>query len=287
MKRVFLTGAALLLAICGLIFLTTGNLFGREFNGLFPEEPVSVGPEGLPLSGKTIVCMGDSILGMNRTGTSVTAFLAEKTGATVYNAGFGGTRLAVHQREGYAAFSGWTMAEAAVKGDWSRQEGEAALGSSYFPAQLENLKAIDFSGVDILILHYGANDFTADIPLDREKDPVDVGTLCGALRHTLKAWREAFPELEIWISLPLYRYWPDEDAYAEDYRNGLGLTLADYVQALYQTVREEGASVIDGYEAMGMDRKNVKWMTLDGVHLSRAGRKRLAQVMGECLLAAQ
>lgn len=287
MKRVLLMGVALILALCGLVFLTTGNLFGREFNRLFPEETVSVGPEGLPLSGKTIVCMGDSIIGMNRTGSSVTAYLAEKTGATVYNAGFGGTRLAVHQRAGYAAFSGWAMAQAAAGGDWSRQETEAALGSSYFPEQLENLKTVDFSEVDILILHYGTNDFTADIPLDNGEDPLGPGTLCGALRHTLKIWREAFPELEIWISLPVYRYWPDEGAYAEDYRNGLGLTLPDYVQALARTAGEEGVCVIDGYEKMGMDRKNVSWMTLDGVHLSRAGRKRLAEVMGECLLEAQ
>lgn len=285
MKRIVLRAAALILAGCGLIFLMTGNLFGREFNRLFPEEPVSVGGEGLPLSGKTVVCLGDSIIGMNRTGSSVTACLADKTGARVYNAGFGGTRMSVHQKEGYRAFSLWALSDAIVTGDWTWQEAEAPMGASYFPEQLKVLQTMDFSQVDILVLHYGTNDFTAPsgIPLDNGEEPLDITTLCGALRYSLKRLEEAFPETAIYVSLPVYRYWPEEGEYPETYRNSLNLSMTDYVQAMKQTAQDEGISIIDGYADMGMDKSNVKWMTLDGVHLSRAGRKALAQCMADVL----
>lgn len=285
MKKILLIVTTCILTGCLLVFLLTGNILGYEFNSLFPDEPLSVGPADSPLSGKTVVCMGDSIIGMVRNSTSVTAYLAKETGATVYNVGFGGTRTSVHTRPGYAAFSLWMLADAIAHNDWTAQESQASEGSDYFSRQLEILKEIDFSQVDILLLHYGTNDFTASpgIELDNPSDPLDYTTLSGALRYSINTLSEAFPQLQIYVSLPLYRYWPDTGEYPETFCNSLGKYLPDYVEELRETAQECGLFVIDGYTDMGLNRETVVSLTLDGTHLNRYGRKRLGEFIGNYL----
>lgn len=45
------------------------------------------------LKGKKILCIGDSLFGLYHGSDSTPAFVAERTGATVYNGGFGGCRI--------------------------------------------------------------------------------------------------------------------------------------------------------------------------------------------------
>lgn len=80
------------------------------------------------LSGKTVVCFGDSIFGMTRDTTSVPAWAAAFTGAKVYNVGFGGCRMAVHPTSGYAAFSMWALAGVADEFNCPCIDGYKALG---------------------------------------------------------------------------------------------------------------------------------------------------------------
>ena len=284
-KRVLITSAAILLMLCIGVYLCTGNICGHEFNRLFPEVPVSHGVAGKPLSGKEVVCIGDSIIGMTRTGTSVTAYLAKETGATVYNAGFGGTRMSKHTKNGYGAFSMYLLADAIVRQDWELQERYVSQASDYFPAQLQSLKQIDFSTVDIMIIHFGTNDFTASPGIDPDNmlDPLDCGTTAGALRYSIQRLQEAFPQLQIYVSLPLFRYWPESKEFPDTYRNDLGKLLDEYIQAIRQAAEDCGVPVIDGSSEMGMNQQTVSRFTLDGVHLSRAGRKRFSGVISSHL----
>ena len=88
------------------------------------------------LEGKTIVNFGDSIFGLNSgTGTEVSAVLANITGATVYNSGYGGCRMASYLKadgsinEPWDAFSMYRLVDAIVSGDFSYQEGHSASTS--------------------------------------------------------------------------------------------------------------------------------------------------------------
>ena len=238
------------------------------------------------LRGKTVVCFGDSLFGMDRGDTSVASVIAEHTGAVVYNVGFGGTRMSVHPDDGYAPFSMWALADAVASGDFSVQDAHAAEGQDYFAEQLGVLKGIDFSGMDIALLHFGTNDFTADVALD---DGTETNsTICGALRYSIGKLLSAYPKLRIFVSLPVFRCWTGEDGTVTDsgaYRNGNGVTLPDVCAALTSAAREYNIPVLDGYHGMGINRINASSFLADGTHLNENGRDRFGAFLAAGIAA--
>ena len=182
------------------------------------------------LADKKIVIFGDSIIGATRDQTSVPAYAATYTGATIYNVGFGGCRMSVHPTAGYAAFSMWALADAIATNTWTTQDAQASSGADYFPEQLALLKSIDFSTVDEIVIHYGTNDFAANVPIDSSSNTSDTGTVCGALRYSIQKILGAYPKIKIFVSLPIYRMW--NSVGAETYTNGLGKKLPEYNAAM-------------------------------------------------------
>ena len=243
------------------------------------------------LYGKKVVCFGDSLFGMYRGSDSATAFVEQETGANVYNVGFGGCRMSVHPSNGYAAFSMWALAKAIAENNWTTQDAQASSGSSYFPEQLALLKSIDFDDVDIAVIHYGTNDFGAGnvILLDNENDHDDYNTLCGALRYSIEKLLGAYPQLRIFVSLPVYRYWTSDGAttYAESYTNKNGNILPEFVEALRNTASEYNLPVIDGYYGLGINKANASEFLSDGTHHNETGRERFGRYIGQSLIAQQ
>ena len=243
------------------------------------------------LYGKTVVCFGDSLFGMYRGEDSAPAFVAKETGATVHNVGFGGCRMAVHPTSGYGAFSMWALAKAIAENNWTTQDAEASSGSAYFPEQLALLKSIDFSKVDIAVIHYGTNDFASGngIPIDNASDHDDYNSLRGALRYSIEKLLSAYPKLRIYISLPVYRYWTDNGTttYAETYLNKISKTLPEFVEALRNTAAEYNLPVIDGYYGLGINKANASTFLSDGTHHNATGRERFGRFIGQNLITQQ
>ena len=229
------------------------------------------------LNGKKVVVFGDSIIGMTRDQTSVPAYAAAYTGATTYNVGFGGCRMSVHPTNGYAAFSMWALADAVSTGTYTTQDAQASSGSDYFPEQLALLKSIDFSAVDMIVIHYGTNDFAANVAIDNAADDDDTTTLCGALRYSLRKLQTAYPKIRIFVSVPIYRKWGNVGA--ETYTNSNGKKLWDFCTALAGVAAEFNCPVIDGYKALGINTINDAAFSSDGTHLNDYGR----QAFGECI----
>lgn len=239
---------------------------------------------GMPLlSGRKVVVFGDSIIGMTRDQTSVPAYAAAYTGAEVYNVGFGGCRMAVHPTSGYAAFSMWALADAVASGNYTLQDAQASNGSDYFPEQLALLKTINFSGVDMIVIHYGTNDFAANVTIDNTSDDDDTATLCGALRYSLRKLMTAFPKIRIFVSVPIYRKW--DSTGAETYTNGSGKKLRDFCEALIGVAGEFNCPVIDGYKALGINAINNAAFSSDGTHLNDHGRKAFGELIGGSLIS--
>lgn len=235
------------------------------------------------LSGKTVVCFGDSIFGMTRDTTSVPAWAAAFTGAKVYNVGFGGCRMAVHPTSGYAAFSMWALADAVATGTYTTQDAQASSGADYFAQQLAVLKGIDFGSVDTVVIHYGTNDFTGNVAIDNATDDDDTSTLCGALRYALRKIQTAYPKIRVFISLPIYRKW--DSTGAETYTNANGKKLREFCTALAGVADEFNCPCIDGYKALGINTANASAFLADGTHLNEHGRQAFGEYIGGCLIS--
>lgn len=243
-----------------------------------------------PMAGKTVVCFGDSLFGMYRGADSTPAFVAEVTGATVYNVGFGGCRMSVHPTSGFSAFSMWALAKAIVENDWTTQDAQASSGSAYFPEQLALLKSIDFSKVDDIVIHYGTNDYAAGsaVSIDNANDYDDYNTLCGALRYSIEKLLGKYPQLKIFVSLPVFRFWTENDVttYSDTYLKH-GKKLTEFVEALRSTASEYKLPVIDGYYGLGINKANASAFLSDGTHHNALGRQRFGEYIGANLIAQQ
>lgn len=235
------------------------------------------------LSGKTVVCFGDSIFGMTRDTTSVPAWAAAFTGAKVYNVGFGGCRMAVHPTSGYAAFSMWALADAVATGTYTTQDAQASSGADYFVQQLAVLKGIDFGSVDMAVIHYGTNDFTGNVAIDNADDDDDTSTLCGALRYALRKIQTAYPKIRVFVSLPIYRKW--DSTGAETYTNANGKKLREFCTALAGVADEFNCPCIDGYKTLGINTANASAFLADGTHLNEHGRQAFGEYIGGCLIS--
>ena len=250
---------------------------------------VKVGKENLnfavsepPLAGRKIVVFGDSLIGMTRDQTSVPAYAAAYTGAEVYNVGFGGCRMAKHPSNGYAAFSMWALADAVATGNYSTQDAQAPSGSDYFASQLDVLKSIDFTSVDAIVVHYGTNDFAANVPVDDPENLTSTDTVCGALRYSVQKILSAYPKIRIFLSLPIYRMW--ESVGAESYKNGLGKTLPEYDTAMQTAAEAYNLPIIDGYKRLGINALNDSAFSTDGTHLNDWGRRQFGELIGGYLI---
>ena len=236
------------------------------------------------LSGKKIAVFGDSIIGMSRDETSVTAFAGAFTGATVYNLGFGGCRMSVHPTSGYAAFSMWALADAIASGNYDAQEAQADSGEDYFASQLGVLKTIDFGQIDAIVIHYGTNDFAAGCAIDNDANDADTSTVCGALRYSVRKILTKYPKIRIFVSVPIYRMWSGTGA--ESYTNSLRKKLPEYVSAILAAAAEFNLPTIDGYHALGINAVNDSAFSGDGAHLNEYGRKVFGEYIGGCLIAS-
>ena len=280
--RYFRLSTSSTLTVLEVYVITTAPVGGKV------EIPALRGYKSL-IDGKTVVCFGDSLFGMYRGDDSAPAFVAQETGATVHNVGFGGCRMATHYLDGYKAFSMWALAKAIAEDDWTDQDAQAASGSAYFPEQLELLKSIDFSKVDMAVIHYGTNDFAAasdSYQIDNEADPDDYTTLCGALRYSLDKLLGAYPQLRIFVSLPCYRYWTGDDGtvtYSDTYTNAIGKTLPDFAEALRKVAMEYNLPVIDSYYGLGVNKINAATYLSDGTHHNATGRERFGRYIGAAL----
>lgn len=234
------------------------------------------------LSGKNVVVFGDSIIGMVRDSTSVTAYLSKYTGATVYNVGFGGCRMSVHPTNGYAAFSMWALSDAITSRNYDVQDAQVSSGEDYFSEQLSVLKSLQFDKVDYIVIHYGTNDFGGNVKIDDDGDLDNTSTLCGALRYSLDKIISKYPNIRIFVSVPIYRMW--EEAGAEVYENTNSNTLSECVDALINVAIEYHLPVIDGYNALGINSNNANYYLSDGTHLSNSGREMFGNFIGGKLI---
>lgn len=243
-----------------------------------------------PFKGQTIVNFGDSIFGKRRPPEDISTKLAELTGATVHNCGFGGCHMSNHWATTYNAFSMCNLANAIVNNEWTAQESAIADTSSnavpsYFSEALEILKGLDFNDVDIITIAYGTNDFTNGDVLENASNLYDIESYAGALRYSIETLLTAYPHLKIFICSQTYRFWMDDsNVFTQDsdtYLNTKNVKLTDFVEKTKEIAKEYKLPFIDNYYSLGFNKFNRShyFPATDGTHPLTTGCHLIAEHM--------
>lgn len=253
--------------------------------------------ESLKFYGKKIVNFGDSLFGNFRdtndtTDKSISKMIADATGATVYNCGFGGCRMSYHSQY-WRAFSMYALADAITTDTWTDQDAAIAAAPSgmpsYFADTLALLKTIDFDNVDYITIGYGTNDYTGDIFIDYRSGLEEYQYFKGALEYSVRKILTAFPHIRIVVITPCWRWFLEDGEYAyssddAESKNTRDLMLTDYVDACKTVCDSLHIPCIDTYTNLGFNQYDYLeyFPANDGTHMNEAGRQlRADRIVGE------
>lgn len=246
---------------------------------------------GKPSVVEEYVLIGDSIFGQLQGEGAVTTLVEEQTGISVCNAAMGGTSLSYLGEVGHEGYtkdvlSLEALSRAIAAGDFGAQQTVHIRenGTEHFDETIDYLSAIDFQQTKILFLCYGINDYHAGVPIENEKDPMDVRTFSGALRSALHFLKEAYPDMRIVLITPTYSWYPGLKLTCQEYDLGGG-NLEAYVEAQLAAAQECGVECIDIFHDFYSHEQFEDWKTYtsDGVHPNDRGREMLAEMLASYL----
>lgn len=251
----------------------------------------------LKLKGKTIVNFGDSIFGNKRPPKDISTEIANITGATVYNCAFGGCRMSKRSDlTTWDAFAMYNLSYSIANNDYIKQDSAISDTTwtdkpSYFDETLSLLKSIDFSKVDIITISYATNDWYAGAPITDGNETRDMLNFCDAMRYSIETIASAFPQIEIFMCCPTWRFWEnyhlngvDADYIDSDELGrpkGDGVKLTDFVYKIKEISKEYHLPCIDNYYDIPINKFNrTHWFPSgDGTHHNVLGGKLIAQHM--------
>lgn len=252
------------------------------------------------LSGKTIVCFGDSITGNYMPPLDYPSLLAEMTGATVYNVGFGGCCMSDNGQQ-RKDFTMCRLADAIVANDYTPQINSGVSitygGTSinYVPTRIATLQSIDWTSVDYITIAYGTNDWNSNYGLDNPENPLDTTTYIGAFRYSIEKLLTAYPNLKVLPITPLWRWWDTNSGMpsgetgdyldANTYAKGTGYYLWNYGDALVEAAKAYHIPTLDMYHNCMMNKYNrfQYFNPTDGTHPKLEGRILFAEILEAAL----
>lgn len=229
-------------------------------------------------SGKKIVWLGDSIHAYTwPDGITIPYLFQYHSCAKCYNWSQGGMTMAKMGISNYDPYSGVGMVDALVSGNFTNQETYAGENhgtkQGNFYEQVAEMKVIDMSTVDAVIIEFGANDTMKLVPLDNPDNTLDTTTLGGALRYMIKTFQTKYPGLKI-VVLNIQRLagWADsEHTKYYDSKN--------QNEVIESVCNELAVHMIDIYNLLGVNDYTKGTMLADGLHRSHKGKVKQAQII--------
>ena len=262
------------------------KLSGRYYENYIEEQINNSPTSSKPLQGKKIVCMGDSIFGNFRDNTSIPSILGENTGATVYNLGFGGTRMSGRndsnsQAKYWDKFSFCRIVDYIESGNFQPMKDalpNMSSALSYFAESIDLLESINWNEIDIITWEYGTNDFTGENIVKDESNLTSLYTYYGAYCYAIEKLLTKYPHLRIVLITPMYRFWDDNGVYLydSDIHEIGGQKLTDFVDCVKEVGKKYHLQVIDNYFELDANKftRNMYFNNTDGTHPHEGGRKR-------------
>lgn len=213
-------------------------------------------------SDKTMVFLGDSIIGYFEGGMSVPGVVKGLTGADTYNLGYGGASATVTAQ---TTSSLPDMLKAFYEKD-----------TAFFPEDTQaytDIQRFWASETDdgrnlCYILNFGLNDYFCSCPIS-SADPYDTGTFTGAIRAAVADIRKHSPKAQIILCTPTYSALTFDRPGSE--------TLEAYVNAIFSLAEELNVDVADNFHNSGISKDNYEQYLTDKVHPNEAGRFMIAR----------
>lgn len=229
-------------------------------------------------SGKKGIWLGDSIHAYaSPDGVTIPYLFQYHSGATCYNWAQGGMTMAKMGIASYDPYSGVGMVDALVTGDFTKQEAYAGddHGTEHgdFYKQVAEMKAIDMSTVDFIVIEFGTNDTMKMVTLGNDEDSFDTTTTGGALRYMIKTLQTKYPTLKI-IVLNVQRLtgWADSEHtkwYDSKNQN----------EVIESVCSELAVPMIDIYDLLGVNDYTKGTLLADGLHRSHKGKVKQVQII--------
>ena len=232
---------------------------------------------------ETILVFGNDAVTYDASETGVCGRIAEKTGATVINAGFPQSTVALKNAvydDSYKLdlFSFFNTAMAVSSGDFKKMEMAAAdFEDLQYTKSVGILSELDFNSVDTIVIYYDASDYINLRPGMNPDDLVDPVTYMGALDAGIKAIQEKYPFIRIVCMSFTFCYAYDSDGSLKngdmvDFGNG---KLTTYLQHMIDACGDTGVSFIDNYYGT-IDETNSAEFLLDNIHVNQACNEHIA-----------
>ena len=231
-----------------------------------------ISPTTLP--DQKILVFGDSIWGNDRL-NGLADYLAEYSGATIYNCAIGGTRITGDRSnhdggDSWRPFDGANLIHAKLENTWTEQDAHATEVSSYVAGEtLPLLKSVDMSSVNIVILAYGHNDFTGN---------KTISAIVAAYEQAITEILTAYPLIRILVCTSPWRSFSGEDA--DIHQNDNGDTLRQMDDAIIAMAKSKHVAVLDTLSEVPWNglTKGV-YLDDDEVHPSTLGNMVYAHVV--------
>ena len=223
--------------------------------------------------GKKILVFGDSIWGNDRT-DGVADFLAEYSGATIYNCAIGGTWICGDRSQAsggpeWTAFDGVNFIHAKMTNTWTDQDQYVGDVASYAEDVLTLLKSVDMSEIDIVILSYGTNDFS---------NGKTASAIASAYATAISEILTGYPRIRFLLCSPSWRMFDTTDG--DVYENANNETLRDVVDAIVEMAKANHVEALDMlHHCPWRALTKAYYLDNDEVHPNTEGNKVYAHVV--------
>lgn len=253
-------------------------IYDIDGNKISSESGSSISELRRKFEDKTIIWLGDSIHAYaTPDGVTIPYLFQHHSGAKCHNWCQGGMTMAKTGVANYDPYSGVGMVDALVSCDFTDQEAYASedhgTEQGNFTEQVAEMKTIDMSDVDAIILEFGTNDAMKLVTLDNESNALDTTTTGGALRYMIKALQTAYPNLKIAVCnvQRMSGYADAEHQQPYDSKN--------QNEVIESVCAELSVPVIDLYNLLGINDYTSSTLLSDGLHRSHKGKLKQTQII--------
>ncbi len=239
---------------------------------------------------ETILVLGNDAVTYDLSETGICSQIAKKTDATVINAGFPGSTIALKNAEyqdSYALdrFSFSHVVDCIEAEDYSSMLDAATRFEDFaYSVNTGHLAQVDFGRVDTLVIYYDAsydNNLRLRLFPSDGQDPV---TYMGALSRGIKKIQQKYPYIRIVCMSLTFCYAYDSEGTLKngdrvDFGNG---KLTTYLQHMIDTCGDCGVSFVDNYYGT-IDEGNSSEYLLDNIHVNQACNEHIAKHFAEAI----